>query len=368
MVMAAAARAAAQQPAPAPSTQLTLPASQERWRAPAAAAAEQASEIAREWLGPHPSPLSAGIAIDPPVWQGRGAMVVEGQAAHAVIRSWWPSPLSDDRAAAMLDGFAWYLQGHAVERLFDRRYLRQAYAVASVPMFGEQVYWSIPTLRLSRWSAGIRRHAQEPGLATRYAAMFATLERWIGAPALQSAMFEVARLPADRLTGPAIATVINDATGHDLSWLFTAVGDERVIFDYAVSALASAPATGCPAPCFDSEVTVMRAGNGQFSGSSAARAGDFDAGDALVLRVSFVNGETAFARWDGRDPSRTFRFQGPSPAVSAHLDPDRVVLLDVNYLNNAKVAPVPTNAPVGKWMARWMVWMQNTMLSYGLFA
>ena len=73
-------------------------------------------------------------------------------------------------------------------------------------------------------------------------------------------------------------------------------------------------------------------------------------------------------RWDGRDRARTFRFRGPSPATAAHLDPERVVLLDEDYLNNAIVSASPTNAPVRKWMARWIVWMQNTVLTYGFFA
>lgn len=366
MAMVAAARAAAQDPSP-PSIQLTLPSSQERWRATITGAAEQAAAFGDDWLGRHPDGAITGITVAPPVWQGRGAMIVERQAAYSVIRSWWGRELADHRADALLDGFAWFLQSHAVERLFDRRYLRSAHSVESIPLLGGAVQWSVPTLRLSRWSAGILRHDDERQLAARYAGMFATLERWIGAPALQSAMFEVAQLPPDSLNASTIVNTINAAVGQDLSWLFTVVGDATVTFDYAVADLTSAQAD-CGSPCFETTVTVTRDGDGQFTGRSAAPAGAFDAGDAIALRVTFENGEQAWARWDGRDRSRTFRFQGPSKALSAHLDPDRVLLLDANYLNNQIVPSTPTNAPVRKWMARWMVWMQNTVLSYGFFA
>jgi hypothetical protein len=366
MAIGASARAAAQDASP-PSIQLMLPSSHERWRAAITSAAEQAAAIGHAWLGPHPDGTISKLTIDPPVWQGRGAMVVERQAAQAAVRTWWPADLSDRRAGAMLDGFAWYLQGHAVERLFDRRYLRTAHSVESVAMFGGAMQWSVPTLRLSRWSAGILRHDEARRAGSRYAAMFATLERWLGAPALQSAMFEVARLPADSLKASIIVNTINTAVGQDLSWLFTATGDSAVTFDYAVTGMASTSAA-CASPCFETTVTATRVGDGKFTGRSTSPAGEFDAGDAIALRVTFENGEHIWARWDGRDQSRTFRFQGPARAQAAHLDPDRVLVLDANYLNNQIVPSFPTNAPVGKWMARWVVWLQNTALSYGFFA
>ena len=332
------------------------------------AAAEQAAALGREWLGAHPTGTITDIAIDPPLWQGRGAMVVERQAATAVIRSWWPATLPDQRADAMLDGFADYLQGHALELLFDRRYLRNAHSVERVPAFGNHVIWSVPTLHLSRW-ATIRRQAQSHDIRSRYAAMFATLERWLSLPVLQGAMYETARLPVQEISAGALVHTIDGATGHDLTWLFTAVADSAVTFDYAVGSMSSTPAApSCASPCFDSAVTVHRLGSGQFTGRSSARVGEFESGDAMVLRVTFANGQHAWARWDGRDETRTLRFQGPSTAVAAHLDPDRVVVLDANYLNNAIVPPVSTNAPIRKWTARWMVWMQNTLLSYGFFA
>lgn len=366
LVVTAAARAAAQDPAPVPSIQLTLPFAHERWRAVALGAAEHAAALGRDWLGVHPSGVVSVNAIEPPIWQGRGAMAIERQAAAAVIRSWWPAQLPDRRATVMLDGFAAYLEGHVVEQLFDRRYLRAAHSVDSLPLFGGHVIWSVPTLRVSRGSAA--RHAGGDRLTARYAVLFGTLERWLGPPALQAAMHEVARMPAPQLTAAGIVSTITQSSGHDLAWLFSAAADPSVTFDYAVAALSSTAAGGCGAPCFDTAVTVERVGDGEFSGRSGARAGEFEAGDAVALRVTFANGEQAWVRWDGRDRARTFRFRGPSPATAAHLDPERVVLLDEDYLNNAIVSASPTNAPVRKWMARWIVWMQNTVLTYGFFA
>lgn len=52
--------------------------------------------------------------------------------------------------------------------------------------------------------------------------------------------------------------------------------------------------------------------------------------------------------------------------MAARLDPDRVLLLDDNYLDNSRRTAAPSNVPVGKWAVRWLVWLQGAMLDYGL--
>jgi hypothetical protein len=42
--------------------------------------------------------------------------------------------------------------------------------------------------------------------------------------------------------------------------------------------------------------------------------------------------------------------------------------MDRNPLDNAMVPARPTNVPVGKWVARWVVWLQHTIVSYGFLA
>lgn len=308
-----------------------------------AAQSNEATTIATEWLGPHPTD-GAEVHVRPPLWQGPGAMFVEQQEARRTIRSWWPASIADPKAAAIIDGFAGYLQTHAIEREFDRRYLRTAYSAESRVYLGGHIIWSFPTLRLSR---------QAMAGSDRYAAVFDAVARWIGIANLQGAMFEVAHLPGDRLRADVIIKTISDAAGQDLSWAFDAALTD---VNYAVDALSG------------SSVTVSRRGDGMFTGRSAPRVGGFDSGDALRLKVVFADGATAFATWDGRDQTRTFTFQGPSRPVAAYLDPDRIITLDRNRFDNAIVPPSTTNVPVRKWAARWMVWLQHTMLSYGFLA
>jgi hypothetical protein len=298
--------------------------------------------VGEEWLGPRPAAAAVDLDVGRPIYQGGGAMIVEQQEATRVVRGWWPAPIADARASAMIDGFASYLAAHAIERVYDLRHLRSAHSVESRTYLDDHVVWSFPSLRLSR-AAVIGRD--------RYAAMFMALERWLGTPTLQAAMFEVAHLQDHQLKADVIIKTISDAAGQDLSWAFEAASTE---VNYAVDSISGA------------SVTVSRRGSGMFTGRSAERVGTFDSGDGVRLKVVFADGSSSFATWDGRDETRTFTFS--STPVAAYLDPDRVITLDGNRLDNAIVTPSPTNVPVGKWAARWMVWLQHTMLSYGFLA
>ena len=51
--------------------------------------------------------------------------------------------------------------------------------------------------------------------------------------------------------------------------------------------------------------------------------------------VTFENGERVTERWDGRERWQRLRYNRPSRAVSAEVDPDRTLLLDVNRTNNS---------------------------------
>jgi len=312
--------------------------------------------IGEEWLGPRPA--AGAVNVRRPIYQGSGAMIVEQQEAQRVIREWWPAPIADARASAMIDGFAWYLAAHAIERVYDLRYLRSAHSDESRAYLGDHIVWSFPSLRLSR-SAVIGRD--------RYAAVFLALERWLGVANLQGAMREVARLPGDRLSGDAIVKTISDAAGQDVSWAFAAAAPGADV-GYAVTGLSSAADKECPSPCVRTQVSVSRKGYEIFPGRAAPRRAGFESGDAVRLVVKFADGSEASTRWDGRDDSRRFEFLGPSPATAAYVDPDRIVTLDRNRLDNAIVPPSPTNVPVRKWAARWLVWLQHTMLSYGFLA
>ena len=389
-------------PPPPPDIRITLDAAHERYRPRVTAAAQESLARYRQWMGRGPdSPLtiadrldvrpgSTGVAvvIDPPWWSPPRAMEVESQVAFGVARLWFRHLRAMDDAIPLADSVSWYLQSRVVERLFDHAY-RPIYTDETVRFFGGGIPWVFETLPLSRWSAGLGRaeflqRVTRGGIgatggrrlppafdprALQGALAFGTLERHLGWPALQSALRVVAERatdgPMDRAT---FVDTVGAAVGQDLSWFFAQAFDPAVRFAYAVTEFSSAPGdVPCGAgPCYATHVGVTRRGDGLFTGTSHAPVGTGESGDALELRVTFENGQTASARWDGRAATRAFEFRSSSRALTAQLDPDRTLVLDLDPDAHVRLLAPRTNVPLTKWTARWVMWLQDAMLTYGL--
>lgn len=358
--------------------QLTRASASDRRRADAAR--DRSVELYTEWLGPLSG--AAPIVVSPAWWPAPATMDVEAQVAFELARTWLGRDRADPRAARLVDGAAWYLQSRVVEDLFDYTFLRTAHSADGVRLFGRAVPWPVVSLRLSRWTAGLgrpewlspsgrsgaRRLPPEVGHEIlRGALAFGTLERYLGWPALQGALHVWARHAHEQtLTRVDIERLLAAATAQDLSWFFRVAFDSNAPFDYAVTNLSSAragPGQCAADPCFLTAATVERLGDAVFSGSSRVPEGDFESGDALDVRVDFGDGRQATVRWDGRRASKTFVFESRAPAAAAAIDPDGVLLLDENRLNNVRRLTPVSNVPTRRWVARWMVWAEDFALA-----
>jgi hypothetical protein len=80
------------------------------------------------------------------------------------------------------------------------------------------------------------------------------------------------------------------------------------------------------------------------------------------------NGERITERWDGRDRRQVYVYERSNQAVTTAVDPGRVLLLDVNFTNNSRTLEPQADQASLKWTLKWMVWMQDLMLTYGFFA
>ena len=63
-------------------------------------------------------------------------------------------------------------------------------------------------------------------------------------------------------------------------------------------------------------------------------------------------------------PLEAVRLRPRAQARSAQVDPDRVLLLDVNATNNSKTLQPKGPATATKWSLKWMVWLQDCLLSW----
>jgi len=87
----------------------------------------------------------------------------------------------------------------------------------------------------------------------------------------------------------------------------------------------------------------------------AERMGDFEI-DTEVL-VSFSDGSTKTIKWSGSQKMLSHTFKSDGEIVSAHIDPEQKIYLDLN-LNNNSLTLDPNSKPIYKYAAKIGHWLQ----------
>jgi aminopeptidase N len=332
-----------------------------------------------EWYGAYP--YGHITIVDPAFQSGAGGMeyptlftagtrwlapahvtTPEGVTVHEAGHQFWYGIVGNNEFedAWMDEGFNTFSTARAVAQVYDPNYLAVRY-------FGGFIPWVFRDVALPRETEGnglayYRRAAKSDVQATptfRYfpstggnityfktALWLNTLERWLGWPTLQRVMstqfdrwkFKHPR-PAD------FFAIANEVSGRDLTGFFDRVYRSADVFDYGVDDLSASP----EASGFRSIVVVRRFGEATFP---------------VDVRVTFDDGERVTEHWDGVDRWKSYSYVRPASVVSAEVDPERVLLLDVNYTNNSKTLHPSTSKASTKWSLKWMVWLQDCLLSW----
>lgn len=161
--------------------------------------------------------------------------------------------------------------------------------------------------------------------------------------------------------------VLNEVTGKNHDWFMEQVYRGSNTFDYAVDRLSSEPIAArgmmdSPEGLKFQETKV----DGQFRTTVVVRR--LEAGQFPVdVLVTFANGEQARETWDGLGRWGVFTFDRPARAVSAQIDPERRLLLDTNFTNNSVTTEPAGPAAATKWSLRWMVWLQDLLMTSAFF-
>jgi hypothetical protein len=264
---------------------------------------------------------------------------------------------------------AWLDEG--LNTYMEARVLDQDYdTVLELRYFDEFIPWALKDLVLRRetyWNRldGYRAAAEsdDPSAPSyrfdpvtgRYitynkaALWLNTLERWLGWDTMQRVLATYVERWQFRHPGPRdFFDVVTEVAGRDIGWFFDQVYRSSNVFDYGVQSLRSVSEDGG----YRTDLVVRRYGEAYFP---------------VDVRVTFENGESVTEQWNGRDRWRQFTYERPSKAVSAQVDPERVLLLDVNYTNNSRaLAPLGRRAAT-KWALKWMVWLEDALLTWAFF-
>ncbi len=354
-----------------------------------------------EWYGAYP--YGHLTIVDPPFQSNSGGMeyptlftggtrwlaprgsndpeyVVLHEAGH---QFWYGMVANNETERGWLDeGLNEYSDSRVQAEALQPNYLVQRF-------FGDFIPWQFRDIPLKRatdtnWMNTYRRLGDRDALSTptfalwpgshqaqsyhKTALMLHTLERrhsWDVMQKVLAAFFS--RWQFRHPQPDDFFAVVEEVTGMPHAWFFDQIYRSSNTFDYAIER-------------FDSVVPSSR--GLQESGGGLAFAETTATGTyrtTVVVRrleagvfpvdvlVTFANGEQARESWDGRARWRAFTFDRPVKAVSAQVDPERVLLLDTNYTNNSSTLTPATEAAATKWSLRWMVWLQDLMMTYAFF-
>jgi hypothetical protein len=303
-----------------------------------------------EWYGPYP--YKQITLIDPEPDSQMGGM--EYPTLITSDTSWWePSWDYATLEAATVHEFGhqyWY--GMVATNEFEQAWLDEginSYSEAKVmgALFGRSTsYLNARTVHVSDREAlrdayinmpdfdPVARRAWEFVDSGSYdsitygktATVLATLESLVGEDILRKSLHIY--FLRYRFTHPDDAdfleTVIEVSGRKDLEAYFNQAIYGTQTLDYSVDSLDSDPRnwweskdSGGP---YRTNVVVRRRGNFLFP---------------VTLEVRFADGSRQRAQWDGIDRWKRFTWDSPAKAVSAQIDPDHVVPLDLDLFNNS---------------------------------
>ena len=354
-----------------------------------------------EWFGPYP--YSYITIVDPAFQSGSGGM--EYPTLFTAGSRWLaPSPVAQPQRVTIHEAGHQFWYGIVGSNEFEHAWMDEGFntfseartmEAAMIPnrlgmrFFGGFVPWVIGDIELPRATdgnrlSGYRENAEAdaqstptfrywPGTATfisynKTALWLHTLERQLGWPVLQRVMSTYFDRWKYRHPRPEdFFAVVDEVTGRDMRWFFDEVHRSSNVFDYGVQSFTSAPLPATPGPAgvsdaakrdtvetggYRTTVVVRRFGEAVFP---------------IDVVTTFRDGQKVVERWDGRDRRAIYTYERPSQGVSVAVDPERVLLLDVNYTNNSMtVEPRADDASV-KWALKWLVWLQDLMLTYAFF-
>jgi hypothetical protein len=332
-----------------------------------------------EWFGAYP--YGHITIIDPAYQSGAGGMeyptlftagtrwlapprvtTPEGVTVHEAGHQFWYGIVANNEFedAWMDEGFNTFSTARAIAEAYDPNYLTLRY-------FGGFIPWVFEDIPLSRETegnrlAGYRRDAKSDVPSTpsyRYfpatggsitynktALWLNTMERWLGWPTLQRIMsthFEKWKFAHPKPKD--FFEVANGVAGRDLGWFFDQVYRSSNVFDYGVQDLTSTR----DGEQYHTTVVIRRYGEALFP---------------VDLLVTFKNGERVREHWDGSDRWKARTYDRLAPALSAQVDPDRVLLLDVDITNNSITLEAKGGPAATKWSLKWMVWLQDCLLCW----
>jgi hypothetical protein len=329
----------------------------------------------------YPTLFTAGTRLIAP----RPVAQPEGVTVHEAGHQFWYGIVATNEFehAWMDEGINTFSTARVLDQFFGPQYYSKRYLGGFVP-------WVFDDLPLSRAIDGNRlpgyrlaadrdapstatwRYWPDTAAAITYnktSLWLETLERMLGWDTLQKILSTYfMRYQFAHPKPEDFFAVANEVSKRDLTPFFDQVHRSSAVFDYGVEVFTSERASD--------RGYFGDAGQQRFSADE--RAGESYRttlvvrrfGDGILpvdVRIVFDNNQEVRWTWDGRERWKRFEVDRAVRAKTAQVDPERVLLLDVNYTNNSRTLAPRTKAAARKWSLVWLIWLQDHLLTYGFF-
>ncbi len=327
----------------------------------------------------YPTLFTGGTHASFSYWPLTGIRIADMVAVHEAGHQWWYGLVGNNEfEEAWLDeGINSYSTGRVVELAFGKRA-----TLADLPGFkfsetdmtrGENG----PDMKFDRIVQPSWTYLSQYGFysyAKPELALF-SLENLLGEKTMARIMRTYHERWRFRHPGTAdFIAVANEVSGQDLTWFFDSVFRGTDILDYEVSDMnASRVYDGGGTPAASGQKAAKTKAKTKTASKPAEYRNEFvvrRAGGVVfpveVLAI-FENGKQSRQTWDGKERWKRFSFPGPSRLVRAEVDPDRKILLDVDWSNNSRLAE-PDPRAARRLAGGFLFWVESTLSLLSLVA
>jgi Peptidase family M1 domain len=328
----------------------------------------------------YPTLITGGSLALLNYWPFSGVLVPELVAVHEIAHQFWYGLVANNEfEEAWLDeGFASYSSGAVMDLAYGPhtsilRFLGLRLGGEEFIRLQNSPRRTLDRVRQPAWTYSPNAYSfyvyEKPELALR------TLENLLG----RETMARVLRTYHERWrfrhpSSDDFYAVAAEVSGRDLAWFWNQITEGTGVVDYEVVSIKSqraAPAEGL-FPARDGKSRLIRSTDASRTATVSGpyesrvvirRVGAVAFPVDIVLRYEGRGPERV--SWDGRATWKQLTRTGPHRLLSAHIDPEHRVTLEVSRVNSARRTD-PSAHVARAWSARWMFWVQNLLAGIGL--
>lgn len=269
---------------------------------------------------------------------GKGVLLPEGVVEHEFGHQYWYGMVATNEfeEAWMDEGINTYTEFKIMDSLYGRNSMVN-YAVLSGGDADSQHRGYARVVRndpITRKAWQFLGGGSYGGLSyAKTGAALLTLETIIGEDTLRRALNTYfLRYRFTHPTGEDFFKTVNEVAGQDLRWFWDQAFYGTQVLDYEILSARSEPVDPDAKEnkmIYNSEIVVHRKGEFIFP---------------TEVEIRFDDGDKIRERWDGRDRWIRYTYQKKAKVVSAEVDPDHRIALDVDFFNNSRLVKGDTGA------------------------